>query len=89
MKLQRLEHQRIQQNEDLLNKRRSTSKANHKSDRLIVNARRNKFSLIFDRLDEDKNGEISSGKVYLKEQTNLSGELFGILKPLLSEIEIL
>ena len=67
MKLLRLENQRIQQNEELLNKRRSVSKPNYKSDKLIVNARRNKFSLIFDRLDEDKKGEINPGKVFIKE----------------------
>ena len=44
----------------LRDQRNTLSRANHKSDKIVNNARKNKLSEIFDRLDGDRDGQISS-----------------------------
>lgn len=62
------------------------SKASSKSDRLVYNARKNKLGEIFDKLDSDKDGEVSADLIDL---TPLGNDLHKAFKPLLAELDLL
>ena len=66
--------------------RRLGSKANLKSDRIIQNVRTQRLTEIFEKLDDDQDGEISANKL---NTDALSLELFRAFMPLLKELEAL
>jgi hypothetical protein len=72
--------------EKLNEQRNKVSRPNYKSDQMIYQARKNKLGEIFEKLDSDQDGEISSHKIDLG---YLSHELRNAFKPLLNELEAL
>ena len=72
--------------EKLNEQRNKVSRPNYKSDQMIYQARKNKLGEIFEKLDSDQDGEISSYKIDLD---YLSHELRNAFKPLLNELEAL
>ena len=71
---------------DLKAKRKTSSKANYKSEILIMKRRKQKLSEIFDALDSDKDNQISFINLNVK---GLSGDLQKIFKPLFNELELI
>lgn len=67
----------------LNDQRRLVAKANDKSDRIIAQLRRQKLGEIFERMDGDRDGEISHSKI----DDVLSLELRNAFRPLLGELE--
>jgi len=67
----------------LNDQRRLIAKANDKSDRIIAQLRRQKLGEIFERMDGDRDGEISHSKI----DDVLSLELRNAFRPLLGELE--
>ena len=67
----------------LNDQRRLVAKANDKSDRIIAQLRRQKLGEIFERMDGDRDGEISHSKI----DDVLSLELRHAFRPLLGELE--
>jgi Ca2+-binding EF-hand superfamily protein len=57
-----------------------TEAANKKSDYLITNAKKVQLAKIFDRLDNDNDGEISTGAINIRA---LDNNLLFIFKPLI------
>lgn len=73
---------------ELKSKRRQTSRANFKSEKLVSEKRRQKLSLIFDGLDKDKFGRLQvprTGEV----KTNLPHVLNAAFAPLFKELHAL
>lgn len=60
------------------------SKANVKSDKLVLNARRAALSDMFDQLDTDKDGEISSTNIDL---STVPPSLLTAFRPLFQELQ--
>lgn len=59
------------------------AKANGKSDKIVAQLRRQKLGEIFERMDGDRDGEISHSKI----DDVLSLELRNAFRPLLGELE--
>jgi len=64
--------------------RRRGSKANKFSEQIVMQTRKNKINEIFDRLDSDNDGLISSAKINV---SDLGHELNEVFKPLFVELE--
>jgi hypothetical protein len=79
-------HSQSRQMENQKMHEKMKSKANSKSGRLVFNARKNKLSEIFEKLDSDKDGEVSAMKI---DSDALGLELCRAFKPLLNELEVL
>jgi len=62
------------------------SRANSKSDKMVYQARKNKLGEIFEKLDHDRDGEISSNSIDIM---GLPDYLVRIFKPLFKELDIL
>ena len=69
--------------DDLNEKRKQTGRANFKSDKIVNQARREKLAEIFEKLDNDNDGEISAGRFNLQ---SLNTELQHAFKPLFQEL---
>ena len=67
----------------LNDQRRIITKANGKSDKIVAQLRRQKLGEIFERMDGDRDGEISHSKI----DDVLSLELRNAFRPLLGELE--
>ena len=67
----------------LNDQRRIIAKANGKSDKIVAQLRRQKLGEIFERMDGDRDGEISHSKI----DDVLSLELRNAFRPLLGELE--
>jgi len=67
----------------LNDQRRIMAKANGKSDKIVAQLRRQKLGEIFERMDGDRDGEISHSKI----DDVLSLELRNAFRPLLGELE--
>ena len=67
----------------LTDQRRIIAKANGKSDKIVAQLRRQKLGEIFERMDGDRDGEISHSKI----DDVLSLELRNAFRPLLGELE--
>ena len=52
--------------DDLNEKRKQTGRANFRSDRIVTQSRREKLGEIFEKLDNDNDGEISAGRFNLQ-----------------------
>lgn len=70
--------------EFLKNQRSSLSRANGKSEKIVKNARRTKLHEIFDKLDADRDGEISFHQMDL---SCLCSQLLSAFRPLFEELE--
>jgi hypothetical protein len=64
--------------------RRNGSKANKFSEQIVMQARKTKINEIFDKLDSDIDGLISSNKIDFEA---LSEDLFEVFRPLFIELE--
>lgn len=70
--------------QDKLNQMRNQGKASKFSEQIVMQTRRNKMGEIFDRLDADQDGLISTEKMEL---SALSEDMHELFKPLLLELE--
>lgn len=84
MTLAKRELKKAEEVDKLNEARKLISKPNDKSDRIVNNLRKQKLAEIFDRMDGDRDGEISHGKI---DWGVLSSELQIAFKPLLQELE--
>jgi Ca2+-binding EF-hand superfamily protein len=64
--------------------RRNGSKANKFSEQIVMQSRKTKINEIFDRLDSDNDGLISTARMNFE---GISEELIEIFKPLFIELE--
>ena len=78
-----MKHKRQEEINQLKETRKLFSRANSRSDRIIINARKQKLGEIFDRIDSDGDGEISSNKIDI---TPLSEQMVRIFQPLFNEL---
>ena len=80
---EKMKHKRQEEINQLKETRKLFSRANSRSDRIIINARKQKLGEIFDRIDSDGDGEISSNKIDI---TPLSEQMVRIFQPLFNEL---
>ena len=64
--------------------RQQNTKANQHSEKIVKASRLTKINEIFDKLDDDNDGEISTAKINLQA---LDADMTEIFKPLMSELE--
>lgn len=83
---EKIRHKRQEELNQLKENRKMFSRANSRSDRIIVNARKQKLGEIFERIDSDGDGEISSNKIDI---SKLSEQMVRIFQPLFNELQIL